>query len=191
MINFLKKILYFLKKSYPKPIIIIIGLLLLISFIVGYKITVEQKAGVEQKVFEREQEIITKYNKLVEIEKNQRELEEREKYKKSSFGYEWFEPTGLDLESELRRDSEFNKLKVIRDTPFYKLWLENLINHNSFILAILAILVLPIIRVLFLFGLYIKKQFQEIRCMPMFQKYLIGLLFGVLIVLILILLKIF
>ncbi len=180
-----KQTLSFLKRSYPKPIIGILLSVFLISILIAYQVTNSEKANISQKIFKREQIIITKYDEEIKEYESQKEI--------NSFKWRFEEvakePIPLGL--QLSWDSELTELKKINNTPFYALWLENFITSPFFGLAILAILILPIMRALFLFSFFIKRQYYEIQKMAKFQKCVVGLLFLVLMVLILILLRFF
>lgn len=184
----LKQILYSVKKNYLNLMIGILLLIFLINSFVTLWFVYNEKANTDQKIAERERIIIIRYNEQVKrYEKEIKEREFRWEFEKVALA-----PTALEL--QLQWDTELEKLRRIKNASFISLWLENFIENSIFVVIIvLPILIFIIvlvcfIRVLIRFSVYIKqfqRVYQEIQKMAVFQKYLIILVFSVLIVLIL------
>ncbi len=187
----LKQILYSVKKNYLNLMIGILLLIFLINSFVALWFAYNEKANTDQKIAERERIIIIRYNEQVKsYEKEIKEREFRWEFEKVALT-----PTALEL--QLQWDTELEKLRRIKNASFISLWLENFIENSIFVIIVLPILLFIIVLVCFIralirFPVYIKqfqRAYQEIQKMAVFQKYLIILIFSVLIVLILILLR--
>ncbi|TSC53232.1 MAG: hypothetical protein LiPW39_388 [Parcubacteria group bacterium LiPW_39] len=213
MKHFLKQFISFIQKSYSKPVLIGLIMVLLIGIFIAYDTTQKQKSSAGQNYAKREQELTDEYNK--EIQDYNRELgiynskialknlSDYEYYKKTGESKIWLgfsEPMPpITLENQKIIDSYLNNFRRIEKSPFLVLWKENLGNRTSFLILnsnifeilIMLIILIPILRGLVLLALYGKKQILIISRMTAFQKYVIILAFCVLILLSLILIKVF
>lgn len=212
--KFLKQILSFLKKIYPKPIICILLLVFLISSYISYQATKNDILKLEETIFtakktltEKDKEIeprLEEFNTLgcseefidltggyflgQKVDKYRKEYGEEKFLRCKTLGeklYFDFNTHNYILENIQKNEQELQELKERKQAPFYFF-------RIPFAILISLILVLPILiailRGLVLFTIDIKKQ---VVMMTTFQKYLLVLLFCILIISILILLKLF
>lgn len=201
ILNFLRSIFLFIKKSYPKSILVILFILLLAGIYNTNQITKNEISNLE-KTITVEKESIDKSNKEAEVYlKEFRSLncdndfissfyfkptEYRKDYGEERFSkctklgneihnltnYNFVSRNINELEQELKEKQQ--KLSSIFWEKFFSSWI--------FIVLVSVILLLPVLRILVWVIVGMRKQIMN---MNVFQKYVVALIFCILVILIL------
>lgn len=189
------KIINFVKRSFPEPLFAILLLSLLVSLFWAISVAYNKKADTELKILEKEK-IIAEYEKQANIREEECYKRCDEETNISRYGLSPRELCKLGCRSRVGYyDPTFQELKNIQKTPLVLLWLKHLLSNLFFYIPALLLLIIPLIRLLIIviksFKSFLPRAKKQISEMSVFQKYLMALMFCILLVLIFILIKLF
>jgi len=197
----IKKILNFIKRSFPDPLLRLLVLSLLVSIFISVNNTYREKSTIDQRILEKEKVLQEEQGKReIEYSKELKECgEKKEECEKKPFSKECvlcgvrksFRPSM----SSILWDEKLQQLKRIKEESAIYLWLENLLSSPFFFIPILLIVIFPLIRVVIIFIKSLKflilRVKEQITKMTGFQKYLLILVFCIFVALLLITIIIF